>query len=54
VVPGLSLFLDYLYGDRKENGYDLLNGGATFGSANATSNNRTRAQLIGFGTQLRW
>ena len=49
VVPGLSVFLDYLWGDRKENGYDLLNN-----VAGANTNNVTRAQVISLGTQLRW
>jgi predicted porin len=49
LAPGLSVFLDYLYGTRKENGYDLLNSVA--GSRN---NNYVQSQLIGVGTQLRW
>ncbi len=54
ITAGVSLFLDYLWGDRHENGYDLLNGATTYGTANPTQNNSTRAQLIGFGTQIRW
>ena len=54
LVPGLSLFLDYLWGSRKENGYDLLNGATTYKTATPTQNNETRAQLLGLGTQLRW
>ena len=56
VVPGLSIFLDYLWGERKENGWDLLNGASTV-AANGTNNgvnNKTRVQGIGLGTQLRW
>ena len=49
LVPGVSLFLSLLYGDRKENNYDLLNN--TIGS---TANNKTRSELISLGTQLRW
>jgi hypothetical protein len=52
VTPGVSLFLSYLYGDRKENGFDLLDGsvstpGNTFGNA-------TRAQALGTGIQIKW
>ena len=49
VVSGLSLFLSYLYGDRKESNYDLLNG--VVGTKN---NNVVHSQLISVGTQLRW
>jgi len=49
VAPGVSLFLDYLYGDRKENGVNLLGD-----SESSTAHNVTTAQLIGVGTQIRW
>ncbi len=49
LAPGLSVFLDYLYGTRKENGYDLLNS-----VAGSRDNNYVQSQLIGVGTQLRW
>lgn len=49
LAPGVSLFLDYLYGDRKESGYNLLGD-----SEPATAHNVTTGQLIGIGTQLRW
>ncbi len=49
VVPGLGIFLDALWGDRKENNYDLLTN--TFGS---TNNNKTRSELLSLGTILRW
>ena len=49
LVPGLSIFLDYLYGDRKESNYDLLN--AVVGSK---ANNAVHSQLLSIGTQLRW
>jgi len=49
LLPGLSIFLDYLYGDRKESNYDLLN--STVGS---TANNAVHSQLIAVGTLLRW
>jgi predicted porin len=48
LTPGVSLILSYLYGDRKERGYDLLD--ATPGS----NHNNVRAQGISIGTQLRW
>ena len=49
LAPGVSLFLDYLWGDRHENGYDLLNN-----VANTRVNNQVNDQGVGFGTQLRW
>jgi hypothetical protein len=58
LTPGVSLFLDYLWGDRKENGFDLLTGtGTTFNGATGVDshlNNQTRASLIGTGLQIRW
>ncbi len=49
LTPGLSVFLDYLYGDRKETNYDLLNG-----VVGSKANNAVHSQLIGVGTILRW
>ena len=49
LVPGLDIFLDYLYGDRKESNYDLLN--SVVGSQ---ANNAVHSQLLSIGTQLRW
>ena len=52
VIPGVSLFLSYVYGERKENGYDLLNGAPNVAGSN--QGNQTRAQALGIGTQIRW
>ena len=49
VVPGFSILLSYLWGERKENGYDLLNS-----IAGSTNNNKTRSELLSLGTLLRW
>jgi hypothetical protein len=48
LVPGVSLFLDYLYGFRQQGGYDFVSG--TAGSAN----NYVQSQLFGVGTQIEW
>jgi len=48
IAPGASLFLEYLYGHQREDGYDLVS------SAVGTANNNTRAQAFGIGTALKW
>jgi len=48
LVPGVNLFVDYLYGTRQQGGYDFQTGNA------GTANNNTRAQLFGVGTQIQW
>jgi outer membrane protein OmpU len=48
LVPGVSLFVDYLYGLREQGGYDFETGNA------GTANNNTQAQLFGFGSQIQW
>ncbi len=48
LVPGVSLFVDYLYGLRHQGGYDFETGNA------GTANNNTQAQLFGVGTQIQW
>ena len=53
LTPGVSLFLSYLYGDRKESGYDLLDG-AVSTAATGTYGNATRAQALGTGIQIKW
>jgi hypothetical protein len=57
ITPGVSLFLDALWGDRKENGVDILNGGTTYNpttGVDSHTNNQTRAALLGTGLQIRW
>jgi len=48
LAPGASVFLEYLYGHQKNNGYDLINGGVS------AQNNRTQAQAVGIGTAFKW
>ena len=48
LVPGVSLFADYLYGLRQQGGYDFDTGNA------GTANNYVQSQLFGVGTQIQW
>ena len=48
LVPGVSLFVDYLWGFRQQGGYDFSTGNA------GTANNYVQAQLFGVGTQIQW
>jgi outer membrane protein OmpU len=48
LVPGVSLFVDYLYGMREQGGYDFATGNA------GTANNYVQSQLFGVGTQIQW
>jgi hypothetical protein len=48
LAPGASVFLSYLYGQNKQNGYDLVNGGAS------DLNNHVTSQGIGVGTAFKW
>jgi outer membrane protein OmpU len=48
LVPGVSLFVDYLYGMREQGGYDFATGNA------GTANNYIQSQLFGVGTQIQW
>jgi hypothetical protein len=48
LVPGVSLFADYLYGFRQQGGYDFATGNA------GTANNYVQSQLFGVGTQIQW
>ena len=48
LVPGVSLFVDYDYGWRKQGGLDFSNLDA------GTNNNYVQAQLFGVGTQIQW
>jgi hypothetical protein len=48
LVPGVSLFADYLYGYREQGGYDFETGNA------GTANNYVQSQLFGVGTQIQW
>ncbi|WP_419760597.1 porin [Acidisoma sp.] len=48
LVPGVSLFADYLYGLRQQGGYDFETGDA------GTAHNYVQSQLFGVGTQIQW
>jgi hypothetical protein len=48
LVPGVSLFVDYDYGWRKQGGLDFADLKA------GTSNNYVQSQLFGVGTQIQW
>jgi len=52
ITPGVSLFVSYVYGDKKENGYDLINGAQSVRGSN--QGNTTRAQALGSGFNIRW
>ncbi len=49
LAPGVSLYFTYMYGGRKENGFDLINN-----VPNSPLNNHTNVQLVGVGTQFNW
>jgi hypothetical protein len=53
LTPGVNLFVSYLYGDRKESGYDLLDG-AVSTAATGAYGNATRAEAAGTGIQIKW
>ena len=48
LVPGVNLFVDYLYGVRQQGGYDFNTGDA------GTANNYVQSQLFGVGSQIQW
>jgi len=52
VAPGLSVFLSYLWGDRNQDGVNLLTGQSS-GDSQFYKNTVT-VQAISLGTQLRW
>jgi hypothetical protein len=48
LVPGVNLFVDYLYGWRKQSGFDFATGDA------GTDHNYVQSQLLGVGSQIQW
>ena len=54
VAPGLGVFLTYLWDERKQAGYDFVNSAIDAGTADATANNKIRAQALTLGTSLTW
>jgi outer membrane protein OmpU len=53
LIPGVGVFISYVYGDRKESGYDLIDG-AVSTAATGTYGTATRAQALGSGFQIKW
>jgi len=47
--PSIALFLSYLYGERKQAGYDFVTG-----AAGATANNATHTQAVTLGASYSW
>ncbi len=56
LAPGLALFLSYLWGDRKENGYDFLTGQTSTPASPllGANNNYVKSQVLTLGTSLTW
>lgn len=57
VAPGVSLFLSYLYNERKQNGFNFLTGqGVVAGTAPGGNpfNNKVTSNLISIGTSFSW
>jgi outer membrane protein OmpU len=48
LVPGVNLFVDYLYGLREQGGYNFETGNA------GIDHNQVQSQLFGIGTQVQW
>jgi hypothetical protein len=48
LTPGIGFYLAYLYGDRKQSGYDFLAGSL------GTTNNEVHSQAIGVGITTQW
>jgi len=49
LVPGVSLYLSYVWGTRHQSGYDLI-----ANQYNSISNNRISSQAFALGTQFNW
>lgn len=56
VAPGLALFLSYLWGDRKEDGVDLLTTqqSTVVSPLNGAQHNYVKSQVFTLGTSLTW
>ena len=50
LAPGLSIFLDYLYEQRKQNGFNFITGATN----DFVNHNKVTAQLISLGTSFAW
>jgi len=53
VTPGVSIYLSGVWGDRHENGYDLINS-AVNTAATGKTGNAMRAAALGTGIQVKW
>lgn len=53
LAPGASVFLEYLYGHQRENGYDLING-AINTAGGPKVNNTVQEQGVGLGTAFKF
>ena len=56
LAPGVSLFLSYLYSERKQNGFNFVTGQSVSAAAPQGNafNNRVQAQVIALGTSFSW
>lgn len=55
LAPGLSLFASYLYGERKQNGYNFITGQGVSGSAAGNPfGNKITSQVFAVGTGFSW
>lgn len=49
IAPGLSLFLSYLYAQRKQNGFNFLTN-----ASGSTAGNKINSQVLALGTSFAW
>jgi predicted porin len=59
IAPGLALFLAYLYGERRQNGFNFITGmNVTNGTRGTppdyTLHNKVTSQVIGTGLSFAW
>lgn len=57
VAPGLNIFLSYLWGQRKQNGYDFITGSgvtSATGINGTTTHNKVSVNYISLGTSFTW
>lgn len=56
LAPGLSLFLSYIWTQRKQNGYDFATGATSTVAlpGGVSTHNKVTAQVIGVGTGFSW
>ncbi|MDT7952216.1 MAG: porin [Acetobacteraceae bacterium] len=57
LAPGISIFLSYLYGERKQNGYDFVSGAgvsAATGAGGTATGNKINVSGVSLGTAFSW